>query len=305
MKIIYTRDYNIDFGLLNRLHPFDGMKYAKVVGNIHNLPGIELVSPEKPIDEEIVQAFAGRIFGSLLSSKRYILQALELPWIPFLPFSTIEKRVLAPMRWAVAGTIAAAREALQGTHAWNLSGGYHHASRNAAEGFCVYNDIGIAVEQLRQDKTLGQEDRVLVVDIDAHHGNGNAHVFMDDKQVDIVDIYNDAIYPRDGFTKRRININIPLRNKVSGDEYLERLHEGLGHLQQSYALAFVVAGTDVLASDPLGGMRLSISDCVKRDELVLARLSSLNTPTVMLGGGGYGRESASAMQASIANLYRQ
>jgi len=306
LKIIYTPAYNIDFGLLNRLHPFDGRKYAKVAESLHALTGVEMAEPLAPVDEATVQTFVGSIFGNLLSSKRYILQALELPWIPLLPFSMIDRRILMPMRWAVSGTLTAARAALrEGGHVWNLSGGYHHASRNAAEGFCVYNDIGITVEQLRGDNTLGTEDRILIVDIDAHHGNGNAHVFMDDKRVDILDIYNDTIYPRDGFTRQRVDIDLPLRNAVSGDEYLARLRSGLGEVIGGHALAFVVAGTDVLASDPLGGMRLSVADCVERDALVLDRLSSLGTSAVFVGGGGYGKESAAAMAASISNLVRR
>jgi histone deacetylase 11 len=306
VKIIYSPAYNIDFGLFNRLHPFDGSKYGKVAAGLRALPGIDIAAPKAPVEEAMIHLFVGQIFGKLLSSKRYILQGLELPWIPLLPFSMIDRRILAPMRWAVAGTLMAARGALrEGSHIWNLSGGYHHASRNAAEGFCVYNDIGIAVEQLRREQVLRMGDRILIVDIDAHHGNGNAHVFMEDRQVDILDIYNDTIYPRDGFTRQRIDINIPLGRAVSGDEYLARLRSGLDEVSGGHVLAFVVAGTDVLASDPLGGMRLSVADCVERDAMVLTRLSSLGTPTVFVGGGGYGKESAAAMSASIANLLQR
>ena len=66
-----------------------------------------------------------------------------------MPSGFIDERILLPMRWAAAATAAAARRALRGAHCWNLAGGYRHASRNAAEGFCIYNDVGIAVDQLR------------------------------------------------------------------------------------------------------------------------------------------------------------
>ena len=303
MKVIYSPNYNINAGVFGRFHPFDGMKYAKVVEEIRSLPGLLVQAPEGAVDKRQVEEFVGEILMRLLSSKRYILRALELPYIPLLPFSLIERRVLDPMRWAVSGTIMAAREALGGANVWNLSGGYHHASRHAAEGFCVFNDIGIAVQHLIGERLLSPADRILIVDVDAHHGNGNAYVFMEDHRVEILDIYNNSIHPQNAFTKARVDINIPLTSRTGGDEYLSRLRSGLDEIREGYALAFVVAGTDVLSSDPLGGLDLSLQDCAHRDEMVLAKLAEIGTPAVFLGGGGYGRDSARAMANSIAALY--
>ena len=104
---------------------------------------------------------------------------------------------------------------------------------------------------------------------------------------------------------QRVDINIPLRPGTSGRDYLSRLSEGLAELSGSFRLAFVVAGTDVLASDPLGGLGLSIDDCVVRDRLVLERLQALSVPAVFVGGGGYGRDSAKAIVASIGSLCKR
>lgn len=304
MIIYYHPRYNINLGILGCLHPFDGKKFAKVYKDIVNLQGITIAPVEHPIDGAVIDAFVGELLRRLLPSKRYILQALEVPYIPLLPFSIIDRRILDPMRWGVAGTLAAARTSLTGVDAWNLSGGYHHASRNVAEGFCVYNDIGIAVEQLQAENFLSATDEILIIDIDAHHGNGNAYVFMENDKVTLLDIYNDDIYPRSDYTKERVNINIPLRMRTSGDEYLSKLRSGLNAIKGGYKIAFIVAGTDVLESDPLGGLNLSIADCVARDKLVLERLRTLSVPAVFLGGGGYGRESAAAIIASVSAHYR-
>jgi histone deacetylase 11 len=298
MIVFYNPAFNIDLGLLNRLHPFDGRKFRKVAEAAIGA-GIEIRDVGGPVEKAELDRFAGEVLRDLYWNKRYVLGALEVPYLPLVPFSLIDKRVLLPMRWGVGGTMAAARHALSGVNCWNLSGGYHHASRNAAEGFCIYNDIGIAVDRLRTDGTFAADDRLLLIDIDAHHGNGNGHVFYKDTSVEILDIYDGDIYPNSPSTKRRVDVGIPLRAGTGGDEYLAKLEAGLARLHAGARLAFVVAGTDVLASDPLGGLRLTVDDCVARDRLVLDRLAALGVPAVFTGGGGYGPESAAAMTRSL------
>jgi len=133
-----------------------------------------------------------------------------VPYIPLLPFSIIDKRILLPMRWGVAGTTAAMTDALKGNNAWNLAGGYHHATSRSSEGFCIYNDIGIALQEASAVGLINETDKVLIVDIDAHHGNGKAYTFMNNHNVIILDIYNKDVYPQNNLTKERVNINVPL-----------------------------------------------------------------------------------------------
>ncbi|MEN9865675.1 MAG: Acetoin utilization protein AcuC [Pseudomonadota bacterium] len=306
MKIFYNKNYNIDFGIVNRIHPFDGTKYAKVYAAIKDFPGIDMQDVPAPITLDEAKEFANDLLKLFYVNKRYILNALALPYIPLLPFSFIDRKILLPMRWAVAGTIAAAKYALQGNYAWNLGGGYHHATRAACEGFCIYNDIGIAVRQLRQQGLLAADAKILIIDVDAHHGNGNAYVFMDDANATLLDIYNKDIYPQGieaDFTKRRVNIALPIPTGTSDPHYLQRLAQGLALLQPGFALAFVVAGTDVLQGDPLGGLCVSVEGCVQRDSMILARLRELGVPAVFLGGGGYSPKSAIQIAASLRQNY--
>ena len=305
MIIYYHPKYNINLGILNSLHLFDGRKFEKVFKSISKLDGINISSVSGPISQELIDEFVGDLLRRLLPSKRYVLQALEVPYIPLLPFSIISRRILEPMRWAVSGTLEAAASALSGKNTWNLSGGYHHASKSSAEGFCIYNDVGIAVENLLKISAISHQDNILIIDVDAHHGNGNAHVFMDNNNVSILDIYNNDIYPKSDYTKERVNIGIPLQSKTPGDEYLTKLEAGLDKIHGNNQLAFVIAGTDVLDSDPLGGLSLSITDCVNRDKLVFDKLHSLSIPCVFLGGGGYGKDSASAIIESITAIYQK
>ncbi len=303
MNIYYHPQYNINLGLLNYLHPFDGQKFSKVFKAISKLKDIHIIQPDTPIPQTSINSFVGEIQRELLTAKRYILRALEIPYIPLLPFSVIDKRILLPMRWGVAGTLAATRDALKGNNAWNLSGGYHHATPRNSQGFCIYNDIGITLQEMLATELLSPTDKILIVDIDAHHGNGNAYTFMENKNVTLLDIYNNDIYPQNNLTKERVNINVPIQAGTNGTQYNKALESALNKIEGDYRLAFVVAGTDVLQSDPLGRLGLSISECVDRDKLVYRKLQSLSIPTVFLGGGGYSRDSAKAIIGSIKSLY--
>ena len=304
MIIFYNKNYNIDLGVLNALHPFDGKKFGHVYDGIVNLEGISIKSPEGPITQDEIDQFMDASLRQRVAQKDYVLQALEIPYLPLIPYSFLDKHILLPMRWGVSGTLQAARMALQGNNSWNLSGGYHHASRTAGEGFCLYNDIGITVDILMREKLLNDSSRILIIDVDAHHGNGNAGIFMEQKNVTLLDIYNNAIYPAGTKTKARVNINLPLQPGTGGDLYLNKLSDGLSSLQGSFDLAFVVAGTDVLDIDPLGGLNLTIADCVERDSIVLKKLTALSTPAVVVGGGGYSKQSANAITESLKVLYK-
>lgn len=168
------------------------------------------------------------------------------------------------------------------------------------EGFCIYNDIGIAYQQMLKAGLLTAEDKVLIIDTDAHHGNGNAYTFMDNKQITILDIYNAGIYPTSGYTRDRVDIPVPLPPGTEGAGYLQMYKAALDKLENHYRLAFVVAGTDTLLSDKLGGLSLSIDDVVEREKMTLHALSTRSIPAVFLGGGGYSKESAKSVIGAIA-----
>jgi histone deacetylase 11 len=180
-----------------------------------------------------------------------------------------------------------------------VGGGYHHASRHAAEGFCIYNDIGIAYDGLIRSGDLRADDRILIVDVDAHHGNGNARVFAEAANVVLADVYNRDIYPATPVTRQRVDLPVPLPSGTTGAEYLRALEAMLKQIAGRYRLAFVVAGTDVLATDPLGHLKLTVEDCAARDRLVVARLREVADATVVVAGGGYSADSSRAMIAGI------
>jgi len=125
MKIYYNENYNIDLGLLNYLHPFDGKKFKHIYETIKNT-AIQVNSPSELADDNLILPTINELLSRLIKQKRYIFRALEMPYIPFISYEKIDKRILQPMRWGVAGTLAAAKSAKSGEVQWNLAGGYHH-----------------------------------------------------------------------------------------------------------------------------------------------------------------------------------
>jgi histone deacetylase 11 len=300
MNILYSKHYNINLGLLNYLHPFDGTKFQKIHHQLKNNKEINFIEPKLPVSMEIVDEFLSSIMRHRVRNKNGIFQALEIPRIPLVSFSLLDRKILSPMRWGVAGTILGAKSALEdGGVYWNLSGGYHHAMQQNMEGFCIYNDIGICYQQMIKDGTLKPEDKILIIDTDAHHGNGNAYTFMENKNVTILDIYNSGIYPTSSYTRDRVDISVPLMPGTEGQEYLKRYREALEKLDNDYRLAFVVAGTDTLTSDKLGGLCLTIENIAEREKLTLNALNERSIPAVILGGGGYSRASSKAVVEAI------
>lgn len=302
IHVFYDDKFNIDLGVLNYLHPFDGLKFKKIFNFINSNKNLEIHSSIPPISMDIINEFTNELVRMLIVEKVPVMRALEVPNIPFVNFNYLDQKVLLPMRCGVNATLKAARLAITGEYCWNLAGGYHHASQHSMEGFCIYNDIGITYQELIKSGELSSEDNVLIIDTDAHHGNGNARTFMDNDKIKILDVYNESIYPLTHSTLKRINFPVPLPSGVMSEQYLSSYQKALNELTENYKIAFIVAGTDVLKTDKLGGMNLTIDDVVKREFLTLKRLKELKIPAVFLGAGGYSKESANASAASITEL---
>ena len=245
------------------------------------------------------------VYVKLLRHSHIVAEALEVYVLGRLPRWMLEYAVVRPMRWATAGTVLASRLALHGDSAVNLAGGYHHANSQRGEGFCLFSDVGVAVRKLRREGLLAAEDRIAIIDLDAHQGNGFERVFMDDPQVSIMDMYNADIYPADRVAKEGIHTDIPLDHGVDGATYLAALRESLPRFLDAVSplrLVYYNAGTDPLAGDPLGGMKLSYEDILERDQIVFEALLEREIPFVMLPSGGYTNQSYALIADSVSWL---
>lgn len=312
VQVVYSPRYNISFFGIERLHPFDSRKYGRAWNQLRQKFGARLsahhLSVDRPVsDEELLLVHSPEYLASLRSSS-VLARALEIPLLQFLPAWLPRWRVLRPMKWAVRGSVIAAKAALKSGAAINLSGGYHHAKPDQGEGFCVFSDIALIVRQLRHEQLLSPDDAILYVDLDAHQGNGVCYQFADGEHVFIFDMYNEDIYPRHDFQARnRIDGKIPLPSHCPGDQYLAKLRHALPIFLDSLAktvprLAIYNAGTDVFREDQLGRLRLSADDVLARDLYVIQQFQLRGIPYVMLLSGGYSRQSYQLVANTVAKL---
>jgi histone deacetylase 11 len=298
-RIAYDRRYNLGFPGAQRLHPFDLRKYARAWKELRRSLGRGLAERRLAVDaavtDEQLELVHTREYLNSLRQSAVIAQAIEVPGLRRAPLWLLERFLLTPMRWAVAGTIIAGRAALEhGGVVFNLGGGFHHAKPAGGEGFSIYNDIAVMVAALRREKRLTESGRIAYIDLDAHLGNGVAWCFHDDARLFHFDMHNGAIYPcADRRAVERVDCPLPLLPGCRGTEYLSLLGERLppfldsvGHSQRM-ELAIYTAGTDVLDGDQLGGLALSLDDVLERDLFVLRNLHERAIPTVVVTGGGY------------------
>ena len=189
-------------------------------------------------------------------------------------------------RRAVGGTIAAARHALAHGIAMNLAGGTHHAFADHGEGFCVYNDIAVALQQLRRD---GLIRRAAIIDLDVHQGNGTHAIFADDADVFTFSMHGGKNYP---FHKVAGTLDVELADGTGDEEYLRQLMRALPGVISSAApdIVMYIAGGDPHEGDRLGRLALSFDGLARRDAYVLEQCREIGLPVAITIGGGYGRD---------------
>jgi acetoin utilization deacetylase AcuC-like enzyme len=181
------------------------------------------------------------------------------------------------------GTIDGAGLAKENGVAFNVAGGTHHAGSFWGEGFCLLNDQAIAANYLLKNQMA---QRILIIDLDVHQGNGTAEIFQYNPQVFTFSMHGDKNFP---FRKERSDLDMPLDDGLTDEFYLDKLKEILPVLfaQQQPDFVFYLAGVDVLATDKLGKLALSKEGCKERDRLVLQYCYDLGVPLQISMGGGY------------------
>jgi acetoin utilization deacetylase AcuC-like enzyme len=196
-------------------------------------------------------------------------------------------RLLEPFLYAAGGTIAAAQAAARERGiAVNLGGGFHHAQADKAEGFCAIADVAIAIRVLRRRGVVG---RVLIVDLDCHHGNGNAEIFAVDESVFTLSIHGNNWC----WVTKRNNRDVTLPAHTGDDAYLAAVRTHVPATVREFApdLAFYVAGSDPFVEDALGDFDVSESGMLERDRIVTETLREQGVPMVVTTAGGYGPSS--------------
>ena len=217
------------------------------------------------------------------------IRRLGFPWSPAL----VERSYRA-----VGGTVAAARAALECGVAINLAGGTHHAFSDHGEGFCVFNDVAVAIRALQRD---GHIARAAIVDLDVHQGNGTHEIFARDERVYAFSMHGGRNYP---FHKVAGRLDIELPDGTRDDEYLEQLARALPRVlaESRPDLVVYLAGVDPHEGDRLGRLALTFDGLARRDAMVLEACREVGIPVAVTIAGGYGRSIDDTVAAHVGTV---
>nr|KJB82876.1 hypothetical protein B456_013G220000 [Gossypium raimondii] len=282
VPVIYSSYYDISFLGIEKLHPFDSSKWGRICRFLMSEGYLEKKSIVDPLE-------ASRD------------DLLVVPPVAMLPNWLVQMKVLYPFRRQVGGTVLAAKLAMDRGWAINVGGGFHHCSGGRGGGFCAYADISLCIHFAFVRLNIS---RVMIIDLDAHQGNGHEMDFGNDERVYILDMYNPGIYPFDMTARNYINQKVEVVTGTATVDYLDQLDKALAVAGSNFAPELIVynAGTDILDGDPLGGLKVSPEGVIKRDEKVFRFARDRKIPIVMVTSGGYMKTSARVIADSIINL---
>jgi acetoin utilization deacetylase AcuC-like enzyme len=278
MQVFYTPRYYADIG---EGHVFPIRKFELVRNRLlaeGTLQSSELSEPAPATLDDVLlvhtEDYVSRLCSGNLTTKE--LRRLGLPW---------SESLVQRSFYAAGGTIAAAHVAVVAGYSSNLAGGTHHSFADRGEGFCVLNDVAIAIRALRARKLL---QRAAIVDCDVHQGNGTATIFASDDDTFTFSIHGANNYP---LFKAQSTLDVELTDGTSDDEYLECLAK---HLPAVFTndpeIVFYLAGADPYAGDKLGRLAISIDGLRERDAYVLRKCYEREVPVVTVMSGGYGKD---------------
>ncbi len=249
-------------------------------------------SPE-PVSEEIILRTHNAGYWNRMKNLKLTTKEMRAIGFPLsAPLVDRERRILQ-------GTLEGARISETTGVALNVAGGTHHAFADRGEGFCLLNDFAVAAFQLLHENP---KERILIVDLDVHQGNGTAALTVGEHRIFTFSMHGDHNYPA---RKERSDLDIPLADGTTGKEYLDLLCKHLPAVLKTFkpTRIFYLSGVDVLATDKWGKLALTPAECADRDHYVftLARRHSL--PVTVAMGGGYSPEIRHIVNAH-AGTYR-
>jgi acetoin utilization deacetylase AcuC-like enzyme len=256
-----------------------------------------LVPAERVLDPARAETSQLELVHTAEYVRRFREGSLEPAELRRLGFPWSEALVERSFR-AVGGTIAAARHALSHGLAMNLAGGTHHAFPDHGEGFCVFNDVAVAIRILQGD---GLVRRAAVVDLDVHQGNGTHAIFAGDPSVLTFSMHGGKNYP---FHKVAGTVDVELPDGTGDDAYLAELAAALPRVLAASApdLVVYIAGADPHEGDRLGRLALTFDGLARRDAFVLDSCREVGIPVAITIGGGYGRRIDDTVAAHLRTV---
>lgn len=276
MRVSYSPDYVAD---IPDDHVFPMKKFSGLYSYLtsHNIvQEKDVITPSLVEFPSLITVHSDRYAKAVWTGEldRKEIRRMGLPW---------SKSLAIRSRLAVQGTINAGLMALQDGLSGNLAGGTHHSMPDHGEGFCVYNDVAVAIRVLQQSMWV---NKVLVIDCDVHQGNGTAHIFEHDESVYTFSIHGQNNYP---FKKPPSNLDVGLPDKTGDRDYQSALIDALDRIRIEFDpdLVFYLGGIDPLERDHFGRLSLTLPGLRERDRIVLETVKKWNKPITLLLSGGY------------------
>ncbi|CAN6457143.1 unnamed protein product [Victoria cruziana] len=226
VPIIYSKSYRISLLGFERMHLFDCSKGSRIRRFLIEegiIDRSQIVKPLAASKDDLLVAHTSAYLKSLKKSAN-VSEIIKISAACLLPNYVVQRRILSPLRKQVGGTVLAGKLAKERGWAINLGGGFHHGCADKGGGFCAYADITLCIRYAFECLNV---TRAMIIDLDAHQGNGHAIDFADDGRVYILDVYNKNIYPRDYEARKLINQKVELVSGTTTDKYLECLENAL------------------------------------------------------------------------------
>ena len=213
--------------------------------------------------------------------KNKTLSKEEVKKIGFPLVESVVQRSLV----ATGGTVLASKLAINYGISCNTAGGSHHANYDGGAGYCVFNDVAVAAHYLLN---RGLANKILIVDLDVHQGNGNSEIFKENRSVFTFSMHSKTNYPA---KKSNSDLDVELEDNLEDDAYINTLKHYLNELnQENFDFIFYIAGVDIHFNDRLGKLKISDEGIKLRDELVVENFFSRRIPFCGVLGGGYNKD---------------
>jgi len=271
-------------------------KYRLLRERVMSHPDVVLEVPDAATSEALRRVhtsdYVDRVTSGSMTPEE--IRRIGFPWSPEL----VERS-----KRSVGGTVAAASAALEEGVSVNLAGGTHHAFRDRGEGFCVFNDVAVAVEEVR---ARGVATRCAVLDLDVHQGNGTAQIFADDDSVFTLSVHGANNFP---FRKVRSDLDVALPDGTGDEYFIDAVAGGVREaLTRGADLAFFIAGADPFEGDRLGRLSVTKQGLLARDAVVFEACRREGVPVAVVMSGGYAHDVTDTVdihEATVRSATRQ
>ncbi len=279
IKISYSPKYILS---LPPKHPFPIDKYRLL--------------PEKLINENIISQsnffYPNKIDIEnlyLTHTREYVQKVLNLELsnqeVRKIGFP-LSKELIERELIITQGTLQCAFYAQENGVSLNIAGGTHHSYSDYGSGFCIFNDVAVASNYLLKNDYY---QKIMIVDLDVHQGNGNAKIFENNKNIFTFSMHGEKNFP---LKKELSDLDIPLPDNTDDQTYLKILYDTLPLLIKNFRpqIIFYISGVDILQGDKFGRLAISLDGCKKRDNFVFSICKKNNIPIVVVMGGGYSKD---------------